>query len=78
MLIEKNPYSSESFLGYAPGGYPNKAQGPDVITEIYPWKYFSIEQIKNGQLPFWNPHNFSGNPQMANFQTAIFYPLNLF
>ncbi len=78
LLINQNPYRSESFLGYSPGSYPDKAQGPDVINEIYPWKYFSIEQLKNGQIPFWNPHNFSGNPQMANFQTAVFYPLNLF
>ncbi len=76
LLINTNPYRAESFLGYAPGGYPNKAQGPDVITEIYPWKYFSISELKQGNIPFWNPHNFSGNPQMADFQTAIFYPLN--
>ncbi len=78
LLINTNPYSSESFLGYLPGSYPNKAQGADVITEIYPWKYLSINELKNGNIPFWNPYNFSGNPQMANFQTAVFYPLNLF
>jgi uncharacterized membrane protein YfhO len=77
LLINQNPYKTQSFLGFLPGSYPNKAQGSDVIYEIYPWKYFSIEQIKNGQIPFWNPHNFSGNLQMANFQTAIFYPMNL-
>lgn len=78
LLVSQNPYSTYGFQGYAPGGYPNKAQGPDVIYEIYPWKYFSIDQLKNGQIPFWNPYNFSGNPQMANFQTAVFYPLNIF
>lgn len=77
LLINQNPYKTESYLGFLPSSYPNKAQGPDVINEIYPWKYFSIEQVKNREIPFWNPHNFSGNPQMANFQTAIFYPLNL-
>ncbi|MCL4354273.1 YfhO family protein [Patescibacteria group bacterium] len=77
ILVNDNPYSSQSFLGYSPGGYPNKAQGPDVTKEIYPWRYFSINEIKSGNLPFWNPHNFSGNPQMANFQTGIFYPFNL-
>jgi len=77
LLINTNPYSSESFLGYLPGSYPNKAQGADVITEIYPWKYFSINELKNGNIPFWNPYNFSGNVQMANFQTALFYPLNI-
>ena len=78
LLISQNPYKSESFLGFAPGGYPNKAQGPDVINEIYPWRYFSIEEFKKGNIPFWNPYNFSGNPQMANLQTAVFYPINIF
>ncbi len=76
LLINSNPYRTESFLGYSPGGYPSKDQGPDVINEIYPWRYFSVNQIKNLSIPFWNPHNFSGNPQLANFQTGIFYPLN--
>lgn len=70
------PYTSYSYNGYAPGGVPNKAQGPDVIKEIYPWKLFSIDQLKHGHIPFWNPYNFSGNPLMANFQSNVFYPLN--
>ena len=77
LLVNQNPYKAQSYLGFAPGGYPNKAQGPDVINEIYPWRYFSINTLKDFNIPFWNPHNFSGNPQMANFQTAIFYPFNL-
>ncbi|MCL4386694.1 MAG: hypothetical protein M1326_10365, partial [Cyanobacteria bacterium] len=77
LLVNSNPFNTQSFLGYNPGSYPNKAQGPDVITEIYPWRYFSIEQLKQGNIPFWNPHNFSGNPQMANFQTGLFYPINI-
>lgn len=77
LLVSQAPYKAESFLGFPAGGYPNKAQGPDVIYEIYPWRYFSVDQLKQGQIPFWNPHNFSGNPQMANFQTAVFYPLNV-
>lgn len=76
LLVNTNPYKSQSFLGYQAGAYPNKAQGPDVIYEIYPWRYFSIEQLKAGEIPFWNPYNFSGNPQMADFQTAVFYPFN--
>lgn len=77
LLVNQNPYKSTSFLGFAAGGYPDKAQGMDVITEIYPWRYFSVDTLKNFNIPFWNPYNFSGNPQMANFQTGIFYPFNL-
>lgn len=71
------PYKSYPQLGYAPGGVPNKAQGPDIIREAFPWKSFVIDSWKNGQVPFWNPHNFSGNPLMANFQSAVFYPFNI-
>lgn len=70
------PYKSNSYFGWGPGAVPHKAQGPDVIRELYPWKFLAIEEIKKGNLPFWNPYNFSGNPQSANFQTATFYPLN--
>lgn len=70
------PYRSFPDLGYAAGGVPHKAQGPDVIRQLIPWKYFSIEEIKNGRLPLWNPYNFSGNPLLANFQSGVFYPFN--
>lgn len=77
LLVGANPFSSSSFGGYAPGGVPNKAQGVDVIRELYPWKHFVIEMFQKGQIAFWNPYDFSGNPMMANFQSGAFYPLNL-
>src|SRR5258708_5998134 len=76
LLVNENPYKEESYFGYGPLSFPNKAQGADVIKEIYPWQYFSIQSLKNGEIPFWNPHNFSGNPQLANFQTGLFDPFN--
>lgn len=50
---------------------------PDVVTQIYPWKHFVITELKAGRLPLWNPNNFSGNPALANFQTAVFSPFTL-
>jgi hypothetical protein len=76
LLVSSTPYNTYSYLGYAPGGVPNKAQGPDVMHELYPWKYFVIESLKQGQIPFWTPYNFSGNTLMANFQSGTFYPFN--
>ena len=52
--------------------YKNGAM-PDIITQIYPWKHFTIETFKNGQIPLWNPYSFSGTPLLANFQSAVFY-----
>lgn len=66
----------EPYKSYSPT-IPHKAQGPDVAKELIPWKHFVIESLKSGQIPFWNPYNFSGNPLMANFQSQVFYPANL-
>lgn len=49
----------------------------DVVTQIYPWKNFTIEELKKGSIPWWNPYSFSGNPHAANFQSAVFSPFNL-
>lgn len=49
----------------------------DVINQLYPWKYFTVEQLKNGTIPLWNPYSFSGNPHLANYQSAVLSPFNL-
>lgn len=77
LLVNSNPYRSLSILGYNPGSYPTKEQGRDVITELYPWRYFTIQELKQGKIPFWNPHNFSGNILMQNLQSSVFNPVNL-
>lgn len=76
LISEYNPWKSYSFIGYIPGSYPNKAQYFDAIRQIYPWKTVSINLMRDGQFPLWNPYNFSGHPLLANFQSAVFYPLN--
>lgn len=48
----------------------------DPVRQQYVWRQLAIEQIKQGQLPLWNPYSFSGTPLLANFQSAVFYPLN--
>lgn len=49
----------------------------DAVRQQYPWRQFSINQLKQGHIPWWNPYNFSGTPHLANFQSATFYPLNV-
>src|SRR3989344_4406242 len=77
LVGEYVPYNSNTYFGIAPGGVPNKGQGFDVLRMIFPWKEFAIDSLKNGQIPFWNPYNFSGTPFLANFQNGFFYPFNL-
>lgn len=50
---------------------------PDVIGQIYPWRYFTISQWKKGEIPLWNPNSFSGTPHLANYQSAVFSPFNI-
>lgn len=48
----------------------------DPVRQQYPWRKLAIQIEKNYQLPTWNPYAISGTPLLANFQSAIFYPLN--
>lgn len=50
---------------------------PDIIGQIYPWKIFDINALKNGEIPLWNPYSFSGTPHLANYQSSVFSPFNL-
>lgn len=50
---------------------------PDTISQLYPWKKFTIETWKNGQIPLWNPFSFAGSGHAANYQSAVFSPVNL-
>jgi hypothetical protein len=78
LLAEYQPWRSTSFNNIMAGAVPNKAQYFDTLRQLYPWKTYAIDAIKNGIFPLWNPHNFSGTPLFANFQSAILFPLNLF
>ncbi|NCN58339.1 hypothetical protein COW99_02535 [Candidatus Roizmanbacteria bacterium CG22_combo_CG10-13_8_21_14_all_38_20] len=78
LIAEYNPWRRYSFLGYVPGSFPTKFQYFDTLKQLYPWKTFVVDQLKQGAIPLWNPHNFSGQPLLANFQSAVFYPLNIF
>lgn len=44
--------------------------------QFHPWREFSFEMLRGGQLPLWNPYNGAGAPLIANYQSALFYPPN--
>lgn len=50
---------------------------PDVVDQLYPWKSLVIDSWKHMQIPLWNPYSFGGTPLMANYQSAVFSPMNL-
>jgi len=44
--------------------------------QFIPWASYSIDSLWNGNIPLWNPFNGMGAPFIANYQTAVFYPIN--
>ncbi len=48
----------------------------DVQYYFYPYHKLVVDTIRDGHLPLWNPHAFSGIPLLGDGQTAMFYPPN--
>ncbi|MCL4263298.1 MAG: YfhO family protein [Anaerolineae bacterium] len=49
----------------------------DVIDYLYPVKAFVAAQMKQGQLPLWNPYVLGGYPLTYNTQAGLWYPLSV-
>ncbi|MDP2585772.1 MAG: hypothetical protein Q8P29_02750, partial [Candidatus Levybacteria bacterium] len=84
-LRNKVPFPSNYQVNnFAPWSTNSKFWGPvknsampDIITQIYPWRHLAISAWKQGQIPLWNPYTFSGNPLLANYQSAALSPFNI-
>ena len=50
----------------------------DSLGQYYPWRAFAAQAFHAGHIPLWNPYQFCGAPFLANAQSALFYPLNIF
>lgn len=49
----------------------------DHFDYFQPLRWFTTQELLAGRLPLWNPYNASGEPWLANPQTAVFYPPTL-
>ncbi len=70
-LKQMRPWSSEP----APEGW--NVLMADGILQFYNWRHFYADCIRKGEMPLYNPYEFSGTPFAGTGQSAIFYPLNL-
>jgi hypothetical protein len=75
-LYQSNFFAPWSAYSVYEGPVKNNAM-PDIITQIYPWRNFTVEMLKEGQIPLWNPYSFAGTPHLANYQSAPLFPLNM-
>ena len=46
----------------------------DLTNYFYPLRYSLYESYRAGQLPLWDRHFAQGFPNLAAFQTGVFYP----
>ncbi len=65
---------------YPPYGenLPFKNTGWDQLRIYFPFYKVTFDAFKSFSIPFWNPWAFSGHVHMADFQSGVFYPLNIF
>ncbi len=75
LVFYYSPWKDETEAGYGLH-VPNKPLGFDNLKLFYPLKKFTVDQMKSGNIPLWNPFVFSGNVHLATYQSAVFYPLN--
>lgn len=71
-----SPWRNEIWKGYE-RGVPNKPIGTDNPKLFYPYRKFTTEEFKKGNIPMWNPYVFSGNVHAATYQAAVWYPFNI-
>jgi hypothetical protein len=53
------------------------AGGGDLAPFLYPNYHFAAKYLRQGIIPLWNPHLYSGMPFAADIQSGLFYPINL-
>ncbi len=71
-----HPWRDVVWDGYTAGVPYRNFLTTDPMRQTYPWRELSIELWKSGEIPLWNPYSFTGTPLLANYQSAVLYPLN--
>ncbi|GAB5492730.1 MAG: hypothetical protein Phog2KO_29450 [Phototrophicaceae bacterium] len=72
-LFQYEPYATDRDAVQAPER-PHNHLVSDAILQNYQWKSFIRQQIAVGEVPLWNPHQFSGIPFLAAGQHSALYP----
>lgn len=75
-LYQYLPHSAYREVVNAPD-IPHNHLLSDMVLQNYQWKSFIREQLAQGEIPLWNPHQFSGIPFLAAGQQSALYPLSI-
>lgn len=52
--------------------------GGDLVSFLYPRYAFVAQAVRHGTLPLWDPYLYGGQPYLADVQSGLLYPVNLF
>ncbi|MBN8617325.1 MAG: oligosaccharide flippase family protein [Anaerolineae bacterium] len=75
-LYQYEPYATYREVVSAPE-VPHNALVSDLVLQNFQWKSFIRESLAEGEIPLWNPHQFSGIPFMAAGQQSTLYPFSV-
>lgn len=74
-LFQWSPWNARAAeLGVGP---PHNALIGDLVIQNYAWKRFTLESLRGGEIPLWNPYLFAGAPFLANGQHSMLYPFSV-
>lgn len=74
LLFETPPWNAHTPEGAGP---PDNYLLTDLLAQHQPWYMLSQQALDAGEWPFWNPLELTGMPLLANYQSAIFFPLRI-
>src|SRR5688500_3083729 len=74
-LFQFEPFATYAEVAKAPA--PHNKLVSDLVLENFQWKTFIRQSIEQGEIPLWNPHQFSGIPFLAAGQQSTLYPLSI-
>lgn len=81
LLPTENLYQWEPYYTYrAEAGAPESPHNhllSDLVLQNFQWKSYARQNFERGEIPLWNPHQFSGIPFLAGGQQQVVYPLSL-
>lgn len=78
-------YTYSTVAGYQESVYPWHARATgyadypqsDQAALSYPWQAFLAHSLRSGDVPFWNPLSFAGQPFFSNGSSGVLYPPRL-
>ncbi|HYO89545.1 MAG TPA: oligosaccharide flippase family protein [Candidatus Limnocylindrales bacterium] len=75
-LYQYEPYASHRAEAGAPE-VPHNHLLSDLVLQNMQWKSFTLESLRSGEIPLWNPHQFGGIPFLAAGQQSALYPFSI-